>query len=548
MERQAVAKLQKMPTGNDHPHRQSARSSSARNPLLELQRSVGNQAIQRLTSSPFIQAKLQISAPEDESEQEADRVADSVMRMPEPVVSRQAMVQPVSSHITPLAQRETDEEDEIVAPKSKSHIPVAVREDGEEEKPLVQRACDECEEEKQQDQGHAGGMVHRESGAQTATPKVTTSVAANIHAMNGGGRPLPATTRAFFEPRFGADLSQVRVHTDSRATATANSIQARAFTVGPNIAFGAGQYAPESRAGRQLLAHELTHVVQQNGGQVQRAQPLAMGHIQRWEWFDQMVAVGPYDMAQAGLAANEARFEAEHSGLPGFSDGPQDAFRHAYWSCLLVLDIGADQAKEVGDIHEDQAKGVSPMITLMDQHNNAMGRLLAQQVKSRSDVAGLVWGELRGGGLLIIENWKARSDARTAGQKPPPAGQPVMSNINPDDLDTSIKPLPEAKFDWVKANTEYRIAREKEMVELLKKPIRAGDVKTNSARNKELLAVTKLAADPYWSGYYRDRFEANRDDDELVTLLRRKLSRRFAGQIKDMLTYADAGKKDKTKK
>ncbi|HEV8430455.1 MAG TPA: hypothetical protein VGQ41_21305 [Pyrinomonadaceae bacterium] len=188
------------------------------------------------------------------------------------------------------------------------------------------------------------------------------------------------------------------------------------------------------------------------------------------------------------------------------------------------------------------------MITLMDQHNNAIGRALAQQVKSRSDVAGLVWGALRRGNLLIIENWRARSDARKAGQKPPPAGRPIMSNINPDDLDTSIKPLPTATLDWVKSKTEYRIAREKEMVETLKRPIRAGDVKTNVARNKELLEVVKNAADPYWAGYFRDRFEANRADDELVTLLRRKLSRRLAGQIKDMLTYADAGKKDKTKK
>ena len=230
MKQRAVTKVQKMPSGNDRLYRESARSSSSRNPLLELQRSIGNQAIQRLTSSPFIQTKLQVSAPEDESEQEADRVADTVMRMPEPTVSRQAVVQPVSSHI----------------------------------KPLAQRACDKCEDEKQQDQAEAGEMVHRESGAQTAAPRVTNSVAANIHALNGGGSPLSNTTRAFFEPRFGADLSQVRVHTDSRAAATADSINARAFTVGNNIAFGPGRYAPHSHEGRQLLAHELTHVVQQS--------------------------------------------------------------------------------------------------------------------------------------------------------------------------------------------------------------------------------------------------------------------------------------------
>ena len=237
MERQAAGKVQKVPTGNSHLHRQSARSSVPANSLLELQRSIGNQAIQRLTRSPFIQAKLQISAPEDESEQEADRVADNVMRMPE---------------------------GEIVAPKAKAPVPVAVREDDEEEKSLVQRTCDKCEEESEE-------MVQRESGTHAATPKVTNSVAADIHAMNGGGSPLPATTRAFFEPRFGADFSDVRVHTDSRAAETAGSIQASAFTVGQHIAFGEGRYEPHSHAGRELLAHELTHVVQQNGSQVQRS-------------------------------------------------------------------------------------------------------------------------------------------------------------------------------------------------------------------------------------------------------------------------------------
>ena len=108
--------------------------------------------------------------------------------------------------------------------------------------------------------------------AQTAAPKVTTSVAANIHAMNGGGRTLSNSTRAFFEPRFGADLRNVRVHTDSRAAETAKSINARAFTVGKDIAFGAGQYEPDSQGGQRLLAHELTHVVQQDGKQLQRVQ------------------------------------------------------------------------------------------------------------------------------------------------------------------------------------------------------------------------------------------------------------------------------------
>ena len=84
MERQAVAKVQGTPTGNNHLHRQSPASSSAGHPLLELQRSIGNQAVQRLIRSPYIQARLQISKPGDPFEHEADRVADTVMRMAEP--------------------------------------------------------------------------------------------------------------------------------------------------------------------------------------------------------------------------------------------------------------------------------------------------------------------------------------------------------------------------------------------------------------------------------------------------------------------------------
>jgi outer membrane protein OmpA-like peptidoglycan-associated protein len=288
MERQPVAKGKKAPSGNNDPRRQPGRSSAA-HPLLELQRSAGNQAVQSLVRSPFIQAKLQISTPGDPFEEEADRTADTVMRMPEPPSegieeneeSKSLQAKPLVQRAVPLAVRDDDEEESQIHPVQRSAAAV------------IQRLCNECEEEKHEDQGQSGTMVHRKSApeqlpddeveeqqvqasrAQIATPKVTTSVASNIHALNGGGSSLPATTRAFFEPRFGADFSQVRVHTDSRAAATASSIQAKAFTVGSNIAFGPGQYAPESHQGRQLLAHELTHVIQQNGSH-RLGQPSAM--------------------------------------------------------------------------------------------------------------------------------------------------------------------------------------------------------------------------------------------------------------------------------
>jgi hypothetical protein len=82
-------------------------------------------------------------------------------------------------------------------------------------------------------------------------------------ALNSSGQPLDANIRAFMEPRFGHDFSQVRVHADEKAAESAGAAGALAYTVGRDVVFGARQYAPETREGRRLLAHELAHVVQQ---------------------------------------------------------------------------------------------------------------------------------------------------------------------------------------------------------------------------------------------------------------------------------------------
>lgn len=79
------------------------------------------------------------------------------------------------------------------------------------------------------------------------------------------GLPLDAETRSLFEPQFGHDFSNVRVHTNAKAADSARAQDARAYTVGWDVVFGSGQYAPKSRSGKQLLAHELTHVMQQQG-------------------------------------------------------------------------------------------------------------------------------------------------------------------------------------------------------------------------------------------------------------------------------------------
>ena len=87
--------------------------------------------------------------------------------------------------------------------------------------------------------------------------------------LRSPGQPLDRATRAFMEPRFGQDFGGVRIHTGAKAHEAASSIDARAFTSNGSIAFGAGEYAPQTQSGRRLLAHELTHVVQQRPGAVQ---------------------------------------------------------------------------------------------------------------------------------------------------------------------------------------------------------------------------------------------------------------------------------------
>jgi Domain of unknown function (DUF4157) len=83
--------------------------------------------------------------------------------------------------------------------------------------------------------------------------------------LHSPGQPLDAATRAYMEPRFGHDFSRVRVHTDARAAESAQAVRALAYTVGRDLVFGAGQYTPNSSAGRKLVAHELAHVIQQQG-------------------------------------------------------------------------------------------------------------------------------------------------------------------------------------------------------------------------------------------------------------------------------------------
>src|SRR5690606_22438397 len=91
----------------------------------------------------------------------------------------------------------------------------------------------------------------------------------------GAGTPLAAAERAFFEPRFGADLSGVRIHADRAGDTASRAVAARAFTLGTDIGFAAGAFRPGTADGRHLIAHELAHVLQQGDGATIRRTPCA---------------------------------------------------------------------------------------------------------------------------------------------------------------------------------------------------------------------------------------------------------------------------------
>lgn len=198
------------------------------NPILSLQKTIGNHAVNHL-----IQAKLKINQPGDIYEQEADRVADMVMRMSEPILSDKQGV--ASSYVGANVQRKYTASSQV-------------------EKQLLQA---------KEELGH--------------TPEVTPQIDSSIKAIKGGGgHPLPVSVRQFFEPRLGQDFSHVRIHMDGRAAQTAQAVNALAFTTGRDIVFGTGQYSPGTAEGNRLLAHELTHVMQQSKGGILRVQRAEM--------------------------------------------------------------------------------------------------------------------------------------------------------------------------------------------------------------------------------------------------------------------------------
>ncbi len=244
-----------------------------------------------------IQTKLSVSQPGDPQEQEADAVADQVMRMEEPAPTKATPRDEEGSGIMRLPDAAgiplnvpADKERKKLQRQEMEEEPEA----GAEVQPKLMRKCAECAEE---DAVQARLMRSAEAGAEDAEvssdvcnesseaciqPKINSPPAAislqrsgrappqpqasfesTLQSTKGGGVPLSGTTRQFMESRFGADFGAVRIHTGAQAETLSNDIHAQAFTHGGDIYFNAGKFAPDTVAGGHLLAHELTHTIQQ---------------------------------------------------------------------------------------------------------------------------------------------------------------------------------------------------------------------------------------------------------------------------------------------
>jgi hypothetical protein len=349
--------------------------------------------------SGVVQTKLSIGHPHDVYEKEADSVADRVI---------QRLSQGGGSHekapvVTPLGnagiqecaacekeerleRKEEDEIGELKKGKIQKKPIFDSNEDPPEEGP-IQRKCNHCKEEEKKLQKKGG------DGSTAASP----SLESRLSSHRGGGTPMSRETNSSMSQAFGADFSGVRVHTDSGAAAMNNQLHAHAFTQGKDIYFNTGKYDDRSTEGKKLLAHELTHVVQQNGDTIQR---------DLWDDFKSEVsseahAVGQ-GLAEAGSAVAGAVEETGHAlyqGGQAIVGAAKETGQALYEGGKAV--VGA--AEETGHVLYDAGKAAVQGVT--DAASQAAGWLETEAGKAASALAELLGADIRitaTGGLEIV--------------------------------------------------------------------------------------------------------------------------------------------------
>ncbi len=219
-------------------------------------------------SRPVIQPKLTVGEPDDKYEKEADAVADKVVQrlaMPDELKKKEPGVQTKSlvSGITPVIQpkcEDCEQEEKLQMKDEGSPLGLQLKPIFEsnaeppDDKNNIQRKCAECERE---------DKIQKKSGS-SGSQTTSSNIESSLNSLKGSGSSIPAHTKEQMEGSFGADFSNVRTHTDSSAVQMSKDLNAQAFTHGSDIYFNSGKFDANSNAGKHLLAHELTHTIQQS--------------------------------------------------------------------------------------------------------------------------------------------------------------------------------------------------------------------------------------------------------------------------------------------
>jgi hypothetical protein len=285
---------------------------------------------------PVIQRKLEVGAVNDPLEHEADSVADKVMRMPD--------------------------------------------------QPFVQRKCATCKEE--------DNALQRKELTGNGSGAATSEVPPIVHeVLRSTGQSLDRTTQTFMESRFREDFGNVRIHNDAKAVESARAMNAKAYTVGRDVVFGSGHYAPHGRDGRKLIAHELAHVAQN------RYSNLSLPTLEPTSGRAEAEAYRAGHLAGIGLPAGQ--MSARHAGiaLTPTSDSviPLISYSAVDW------EVTADEEREV----LRQLRAVPDLSqTIVDIHAAGMLTYLLERVdepENRRDLLRLLGARLNSSARALVE-------------------------------------------------------------------------------------------------------------------------------------------------
>ncbi|MCB0429416.1 MAG: DUF4157 domain-containing protein [Flavobacteriales bacterium] len=349
------------------------------------------------------QAKLEIGQPGDRYEREADAVADNVVRggalsissgtPPAPPVQRKGEEEePMQMKV----QRKGEEEEEMLQAKcaacaeeesmqmqvqrkgeeEEESMQMQVQRKGADEEEMLQPKCAACAAEEQMQPA----IMRAENGTAHTSPAVTSQIAST----RGKGQALPTGVQQQFGGKMGADFSGVNIHTDSTAVQLSKSLGAHAFTVGNDIYFNSGKYDTASRGGQHLLAHELTHTIQQGGSK----QP---GVMQKTRVQRQTTPPHPVNTYNDCTAGQEAQIQGAFNDAIGHVNRATAALANAYATHPRLPNIVSNGLNT--HFHTTDKDDIMTIYRRFRDIQNAMQRGINFECETSCDpgVGGYVW-------------------------------------------------------------------------------------------------------------------------------------------------------------